>query len=180
MGNKSKKDSWDKADIISRAIIPIIIALIGFYFTITYKAAQIKLTKAHIESEIIKTLIVGNENQRKLSVEFALVTAEKFGDKDFKRIVLEVSGTKDPSPEVRKVAEKQLLQTVRQILKGAIISFNAGYFYDAAQEYESAIRFIPPDVKVDKPLLEKARSEIESDPQQACIYYRTFFSKVIK
>ncbi len=97
--------------------------------------------------------ISGNENERKLAVEFALVTARKFDDKDFERIVLQVSGTKDPSPEVRKVAEKQFLPTIKEIVKSAKIPFDAGHFYDAAKEYESATRFIPPDAKVDKSLL---------------------------
>lgn len=194
MENKSKKDRWDKTGIISKGIatiiIPIVIAVIGWRFTNSYKSAQneltktqiaiqSELTKTQIESEILKILISGNENERKLAVEFALVTARKFGDKDFERIVLQVSGTKDPSPEVRKVAEKEFLPTIKEIVKSAKISFNAGHFYDAAQEYESATRFIPPDAKVDKSLLEKARSEIESYPQQACIDYQKFFSKFI-
>jgi len=189
--NRSKKDVWDKTGIILKVIMPVVIAGIGWHFTSTYKSAQnelartqiaiqSELTKTQIESEIMKTLISGNENERKLAIEFALLIARKFGDKNFERIVLEISGTKDPSPEVRKVAEKQLLQTIRGILKSANISFDAGHFYDAAQEYESATRFIPPDVKVDKSLLDKARSEIESDPEQACIDYRTFFSKFIE
>jgi DNA-binding protein YbaB len=189
--NRSKKDRWDKTGIILKVIMPVVIAGIGGYFTSTYKSAQNELartqieiqnelTKTQIESGILKSLISGNENERKLAIEFALLIAQKFGDKDFERIVLEISGTKDPSPEVRKVAEKQLLQTIRGILKSANISFNAGHFYDAAQEYESATRFIPPDVKVDKSLLDKARSEIESDPKLACINYRKFFSRFIE
>ncbi len=160
-------------------LIPIVIAAIGWYFTITYKSAQNELTKTQIETEILKILISGNENERKLAAEFALATARKFGHKDFERIVLEVSGTKDPSPEVRKVVKESSLQTIREIVRSAKISFDAGNFYDAAQEYESATRFISPDAKIDKSLLEKARSEIKSDPEKACIDYQRFFSKLI-
>ncbi len=91
----------------------------------------------------------------------------------------EVSGTKDPSSEVRKVVKESSLQTLREIVRAAKIPFDAGQFYDAAQEYESATRFISPDAKIDKSLLEKARSKIKSDPETACIDYQKFFSKLI-
>ncbi len=59
MENKSKKDRWDKAAIILKVLIPITIAAIGWYFTITYESAQNELTKTQIviQSELTKTQI---------------------------------------------------------------------------------------------------------------------------
>jgi hypothetical protein len=176
--DRSKKDRWDKASIIVKAAIPLIVAVLGLYFSNIYNSAQNELTKSHIESEILKSLMDGNVDERKLALEFALAFARKFNDEGFERIVLQVSGTKDPSPEVRKIVKQPLMQTLTGLLKSAKVSCDAGHFYDGAMEYESATRFIPHDATMDEPLLKKAKSETEADPQKACADYQHFFSRL--
>jgi len=179
--NVSKKDRWDKFHIFVGSIaVPLIIAFFGWYLAGVYQKGRSELAKTQIELGIITSLINGNEDERKLALDFAVAIARRFNDEDFKRIVLEVSGVKDPSPEVRKVAKRPLLQLLREILNSARINYDAGHFYDAAQEYESATRFIPPDSKVDRSLLEKARNEVYLEPKKACIFYQQFFARLSK
>ena len=179
-----KKSFWDKLDIGARIAIPLIIAFIGWYLAHTYQAGQQELYKAQIEAEILRTVIRGNEFERKKAIEFALAIAKRFNDPEFAKIVSTTALTEDTSEEVKVKARKTLLKislhdpnsavrdeaqktlqklSLEEKLKLADNFFKVGHFSEASQEYEEATHYIPFRAKVDLAYLEEARRNMDSN-----------------
>lgn len=193
-----KKTNWEKLDIISRIIISLTIACVGWYFTDTYQKEQHELNKTQLESEILKTAINGNDNEKKLAIKFASIIAKKFDDKEFEKIILEISYSEENTDTVRLKARKRFLELslddpnpiIREIsqknfniisLKDALIPadnyFKVEHFSKSAMGYEEATSLVPLGTNIDLSILEKARNNLVENPEKACLLYRKFFAQ---
>ena len=193
-----KDNHWDIFDIFSRIIITLTIAAVGWYFTATYQKEQCELKKTQLQSEILKTAINGNENEKLLAIQFASSIAEKFDDKEFEKIILEISYSEDNTDAVRLRARKRFLELslddpnhiIREMaqndlhsisIKEALITadnyFKVEHFSKSAMSYEKATIFIPIGAHADLNTLEKARNNLDQNPEKACHQYRNFFSQ---
>lgn len=194
-----KNNHWEKFDILSRIIVTLTIAAVGWYFTATYQKEQHELNKTQLESEILKTAINGNENERMLAIKFAALIAEKFDDKEFEKIILEISYSEDntdavrlrarkrflelslddPNPTVRKMAQNDLHSiSLKEILISADNYYKVEHFSKSAMSYEKATSLVPLGAHVDLNTLEEARNNLDQNPEKACSLYRKFFSQL--
>lgn len=194
-----KNNHWEKFDILSRIIVTLTIAAVGWYFTATYQKEQHELNKTQLESEILKTAINGNENERMLAIKFAALIAEKFDDKEFEKIILEISYSEDntdavrlrarkrflelslddPNPTVRKMAQNDLHSiSLKEILISADNYYKVEHFSKSAMSYEKATILVPLGAHVDLNTLEEARNNLDQNPEKACSLYRKFFSQL--
>lgn len=192
-----KKDKWEITDILSRIFISITIAAVGWYFSSTYQREQQELTKTKLETEILKSAIVGNEKEKILAMKFASLVAIKFEDKEFERIILEISYSEDNTEMVRQRARKRFLELslddpdpiIKEIARRDLDKMSlqqslviaGGYYQDrlfskSAYTYEQATSLVPLGTHVDLNILEKARDNIDQSPENACVLYKSFFS----
>lgn len=192
-----KNNHWRKIDILSRIIISLTIALVGWYFTATYQKEQHELNKTQLEAEILKIAINGNDDEKILAIKFASLIAEKFDDKEFEKIILEISYSEgntdavrlrarrgflelslnDPNPVIREISQNDLdIILLKDALIAADNYFKVEHFSKSAMGYEKATSLVPFGAHVDLNILEKARNNLDATPEQACRLYREFFA----
>jgi len=114
---EKNKDHWDKLSIILSALIPLSIALVGGFFSYSFKhaeslnsASQIeiarinaKVEQAKLIGQFLESLTSKDESIRKIAIKAVLLALPQEG----KEIVSVISQT-DKSKDVKRFAEKQL------------------------------------------------------------------------
>lgn len=191
------KDNWDKLEVVGKILFPVIIAIGGWYLSYIYQWEQKELAKAKLETEILKTAINGNEQERKLAIDFARFIANKFHDHEFEKIILNISYSEDNTDSVRLKARKRFLElsstnsdpkisetakkdllniSLKETLTSADNFFKVQHYSEAANEYEKATSLVPFGSQIDLNTLEKAREKLDIDNEISSNEYRKFFS----
>lgn len=157
---------------------------------------QRDLDRTRFEWEIFRWFVEGDDDVKKNAITLLEFVAERFEDRDFATIVLQIPAN-DPSPSVRQAAQETILQLdtrnpdsglrsaakrdldelrLRERLAAADGFFGTRQFRKAADAYESAAQFVPQRVPVDLEELRLAREAHVLKPESASRSYRRFFA----
>lgn len=111
------KDKWDKFSIIASALIPVSIALVGGFYSLSMKDAEMSVSKdqlkiAKINAKVdqaklvhtfLESLTSDNEGIRKIAIKSVLIALPVEGEK-----LIEILSVSDESKYVRAFAEKEI------------------------------------------------------------------------
>lgn len=191
------KDAWDKFEIVAKLILTAAIAAIGIHYTTIYQEEQNKINKTKIESEVLRAVMKGGEEQRKIALVLAPFIAERFNDEEFEEMIIEASHYQGNYESVRLLAKEKELErsidaskektkiilqreldavSMRRTLLAADNYYKVESFKNAALEYENATEYVPQGISVDLELLRMARLNISEQPELASNQYRRFFA----
>lgn len=124
------KDPWDRFQILTTAMVPVVLAAVGYYYTQTMKDAELanareisnreqaiaainaRVGQAQLVKSLMDELLSNNSSRKQLAIKAVLVFLKEEGQE----LVATISKA-DPSPEVRQYAANTLVDRRSQLLR---------------------------------------------------------------
>lgn len=124
------RDPWDKFQIVATAMVPVMLAIFGYYYTQTMKDAELasareisdreqaiasinaRVGQAQLVDSLMDELLSNDSNRKQLAIKAVLVFLKEEGQE----LVAAISRA-DPNPEVRQYAANTLMDRRSQLIR---------------------------------------------------------------